>query len=940
MAAQLTPRQLVEVVQGERRERWQKGERVLAETYLQRYPALQTDPECVLEVVYHEVLLREELGEAPQQEEYMQRFPQLTPHLKPLFVVHRALEAGQLGDVSSVETSRHAGLSRTGNAVSAELPTVPGYKILGVLGRGGMGVVFKAVQERLKRVVALKMILAGIHADTRELDRFRAEAEAQARLQHPHIVQIYEVGEAEGRPYLAVEYVDGGNLAGKLDGTPRLPREAAHLVETLARAVHAAHQQNIIHRDLKPANVLLTADGQPKITDFGLAKRLDQQTGQTHSGAIVGTPSYMAPEQAEQKNQKIGPAVDVYALGAILYELLTGRPPFKAATVLETVDLVRSAEPVPPSRLQLKGPRDVETICLKCLQKEPGKRYASAEALADDLRRFQHGESIRARPVPLWEQGLKWAKRRPAAASLLGVCLAAAVGLAVGTGLLLAANERLRAANTAERQARQEADQKRAEADQQKERADANYHQSEENLRGAYDALHTLSAVTENELRSKSGMQPLRQRLSRKVLECFQRLLRQQRNDPEIQFDLALAYHHLGIVIRDIGKLDDALTTQQSVQALLQRLYQQRPDQTRTRANLGAAHFYIGLLQYALGQMDEALHAYQQALAIQKQLVEENPSYPWYQRNVAASNLYIGNVYLTLSQPGEAHRYYEQARVIEERLVREKPKDQFFARFVEQLALNDYYMGLLHNLIGQPSSALRFLNQARARQERLLSEKPGEIWWQLYLAKTDLSLGIVHDNLGQRDEAVRFFNQARAPLEQLVRENSCVTEFQRTLAEVSLNIGNLQREKGQYAEAFDRLEKARAICQQLLQDNPAVTQSQVILADSYTGIGLAQRAQGQSAKALRSLRDSQRVWEKLVHAHPDVPRFRSGLAGVYHELGSLQRTGKQRTEALHSYEQARSMQEALVRECPDIPDYQRALSRTLQDLELTKREGK
>jgi serine/threonine protein kinase len=329
------------------------------------------------------------------------------------------------------------------------VPAVPGYEILDELGRGGMGVVYLARQRGLKRLVALKMILAGAHAGEHVLARFRTEAEAVARLQHPNIVQIYEVGELPGGgegaarlPFFSLEYVDGGSLADRLREAPPPPAEAACLIETLAEAMQAAHRCGIIHRDLKPANVLLQRKSQapnpksqeahrggdldhglspfePKITDFGLAKQLGQEQGQTQSGAVMGTPSYMAPEQAGGKTKEIGPAVDIYSLGAILYELLTGRPPFKAATSLDTVLEVVNKEPVPPSRLNVLLPRDLETICLKCLQKEPARRYASAAELAEDLRRFRTGEPILARPVGRAERLLRWCRRNPAVAALV-----------------------------------------------------------------------------------------------------------------------------------------------------------------------------------------------------------------------------------------------------------------------------------------------------------------------------------------------------------------------------------------------------------------------------------------------------------------------------------------------------------------------------------------
>jgi serine/threonine-protein kinase len=274
---------------------------------------------------------------------------------------------------------------------------VANYEIVGLLGRGGMGVVYKARQSRLDRLVALKMILAGAHAGPDDLVRFRSEAEAVAKLQHPNVVQIYEVGEAGGRPYLSLEFIGGGSLAQKLNGTPLPAPQASVLVETLARAVHLAHLRGVIHRDLKPANVLLTEDGTPKITDFGLAKRLDRETGHTRSGTIMGTPSYMAPEQAGGRVKEITPATDVYALGAILYEMLTGRPPFKAETPIETIYQVLDREPAPPRLLNAKVDRDLEAICLKCLEKDPRHRYPSAQALAEDLAHYQSGEPTSVR---------------------------------------------------------------------------------------------------------------------------------------------------------------------------------------------------------------------------------------------------------------------------------------------------------------------------------------------------------------------------------------------------------------------------------------------------------------------------------------------------------------------------------------------------------------
>jgi tetratricopeptide (TPR) repeat protein len=327
----------------------------------------------------------------------------------------------------------------------AERPDVPGYELLEELGRGGMGVVWKAWQVKAKRVVALKMLLPTVTDRPTYLARAQTEAEALARLRHPNIVQVYEVGEYKGLPFFSQEFVDGGTLAKRIAQTLPPPPEAARLVETLARAMHSAHEVNVIHRDLKPANVLLTvSSGEgaptqaadhwplaaiPKIADFGLAKRLDVELGHTQSGQVMGSPPYMAPEQA-QGQKEIGPAADIYGLGAILYELLTGRPPFKAASIFDTLAQVVANDPVPPRQLNAKAPRDLETICLKCLQKDPSKRYGTADALADDLSRFGRGEPILARPTSLWERGWKWARRHPARAML---ALSLVLGLAALT---------------------------------------------------------------------------------------------------------------------------------------------------------------------------------------------------------------------------------------------------------------------------------------------------------------------------------------------------------------------------------------------------------------------------------------------------------------------------------------------------------------------------
>jgi Protein kinase domain len=384
------------------------------------------DSSSELSLVFGEFLTRRRRGESPTIDEYCQRYPNLAEQLRRHVRLYDAL--GEMFPSTGPEI----------NPTLAEetiLPNIAGYEVEAVLGHGGAGVVFRARDLRLGRPVAIKMLLAGAYAGPTELARFQLEAEAVAGLCHANVVQIYEVGENNGRPYFTMELVDGGNLAQKIAGTPQPIRWAAELIASLSEAVSVAHRSGIIHRDLKPGNILLGADGTPKISDFGLARRLKGEGALTWTGDALGTPSYMAPEQANATVGPVGPGTDVYGLGAVLYELLAGRPPFRAGTALETIQQVLSLDPIPPSRSNPKVPRDLETVCLKCLQKEPQRRYSSAAALAEDLRRFLLGRVVEARPVSPLERAGKWIRRNRWVA---GLGTATLLALAVGTVTSLA----------------------------------------------------------------------------------------------------------------------------------------------------------------------------------------------------------------------------------------------------------------------------------------------------------------------------------------------------------------------------------------------------------------------------------------------------------------------------------------------------------------------
>ena len=405
------------------------------EHYLARYPELSSPSGGLAELVGAEYRIRRIWGDRPDLGECLGRFPALAQVLPDhLGRIDDEIAREYLGQGSDSEARpMAAAVPNVRSEASGEL-IVEGLEILGELGRGGMGVVSKARDVRLGRLVALKTIYETQRAAPEALERFRLEAQAVARLDHHNIVQIHEVGEQRGRPYVVLEYVAGGSLEVRLKENPLAPRQAAELVATLAVAVDAVHRAGIIHRDLKPSNILMAVDGTPKVSDFGLAKLLDEDSARTASGELLGSPCYMAPEQAAGHARQVGRGTDVYALGVILFEALTGRPPFLGQSRQETLNLIMSTDPVPPRRLRPEVPRDLDAICLKCLEKDPRHRYATAADLAADLRRYLAGATVQARPVGPTGRLWRWCRRNP---KLAGLAAALFLAFALGTPALL-----------------------------------------------------------------------------------------------------------------------------------------------------------------------------------------------------------------------------------------------------------------------------------------------------------------------------------------------------------------------------------------------------------------------------------------------------------------------------------------------------------------------
>ncbi len=451
------------------RARWQKEGRWSVEQILVAEPRWRDKPDMILDLVYLETELRRSAGDAPTVAEYLSRFPTIGDKILDLFAIDDFVETPHhQQDSANDETQDFGGNSLeglvphsdgdqtspdplgnpSGNAqithTNLRLPAIDGYEILGEIARGGMGVVFKAKQIKLNRIVAVKVILPGQLASPDAIDRFYTEAQAAACLDHPGIVPIFEVDEAHGVHYFSMGYIEGQNLADLVAKGPMPQREAARLVEAISEAVQYAHDRKIIHRDLKPRNILLTSTGEPKVSDFGLAKQIEADHELTASGQIMGTPSYMPPEQALGKLDLVGPRSDVYSIGAILYTLLTGRPPFQATSFVDTLRDVIETPPIAPRVLNRRVDRDLETICLKCLEKLPEHRYPTAKEVAAELRRYQDGEPIRARRLGMMGRSWRWARRHPQfVGATLAIVLLAVIASFAGVAIWRSERDRV-----------------------------------------------------------------------------------------------------------------------------------------------------------------------------------------------------------------------------------------------------------------------------------------------------------------------------------------------------------------------------------------------------------------------------------------------------------------------------------------------------------------
>lgn len=935
------PRELAAVLRMDQCDRWSSGDRVPAESYFDAYPSLWAEADCTFELIYSEFLLREERGEEPTVHEYIGRFPEHGARLRMQIELHSAIDdLGPAGreTASCADSDGPLSLSDTRASGARPLPAIPGYEILGLLGRGAMGIVYRARQMRLNRLVALKMLLAGEFAHREHLARFRAEAEAAARLHHPNIVQIYDLGEHDGLPFLSLEYIEGGTLAEWLTEGPLAPRDAARLIATLARAIEFAHQRGIVHRDLKPANILLSSTneggskevGAPpagpqqrlsasaaKIADFGLAKLVREgQSTQTDAGALLGTPNYMSPEQASGQVQNIGPAADIYALGAILYELLAGQPPFQAPSIIETLQLVLLSEPAAVPRLQ---PRDLATICLKCLQKDQHKRYSSAGDLAEDLERFLADQPIRARRITLWETGWRWRRRNPVTAGLMGFVAALLLLLAGGatTTALWLGRERdaaLRNYKSAEKQ-RERAEASEKDAKTKAALAKAAQEEAHENLKDARAAVDQMLTSVADRLVAVPQMEQVRRELLEDALKFYQKVLEKKGDDPVLRQDTAWAFRRLAVIQRGLGQLVEAEQSYRMYFAMFEELQAQAPLEPSTRASLVRAHTFFAALRLELGDREEHEEHLRQAVRIAEDLVQEFPKDP-----ICGDALVNANIHLITQ-------------------IRHPPdQEEELLRRNLTLTKAPHLVGSIHLQLGhlrvrqeRYAEAVKEFLKSLEVFESIASASPS--WWsaQYDLGSVLLYLADAVAADGQGEKAEALYQRATAILDKVATDYPGFHHYRAFQAVAHYHYANFLKKLERTADAENGYRRAVALYEKLAADFATIPAYQQIAFDQRLELGRFLVAAGQAYDAQQIDGEAVALSGKRMADFPTRLQHWQGLVRSHIELGRLlERSGKT-PAAEEAFGQAMVISEKLEAEHGGNPDYRREVARSHMD---------
>ena len=855
--------QLVDDLCDEFEARWKSGKPPRIEDFL-GHVSDEHRGELLAHLLAIEVHWRTRNAESPSPEEYTRRFPRDRETVEDAFAAppehpgatKASAETIVLPEVAPT-TSFPANARRLGH-----------YQLVEELGRGGMGVVYRAWQESADRYVALKLIrkdrleLLPPDRQVSVIQRFEHEAQAAGRIEHDHIVPVYEVGQIDGEHFYSMRYVDGQSLNDLLKTGPLDGRKAAAYLEPVARAVHEAHLHGILHRDLKPQNILI--DGKTDralVVDFGLAKLAEGAEGMTEAGDVMGTPSYMSPEQAKD-SASVTAKSDVYGLGATLYHAVVGHPPFQSATVLETIRQVVDEAPVAPRQSDPRIDLDLDTICLKCLEKNPAQRYASAEALADELRRYLNHEPIEARPLGVAGRTVRWCRRYPVVASLLCctllffvvALLAGAIGY-VQTRAALAVSE-----------------------------------QNYQRARGTVDWFFTR--VSEESLLDQPGLQPLRRELLEQALKYYEQFVKERADDPTARDELAANAYRLGRISEQLGSIDDAENWYRRAIAIQEELLAERPGDPSLTAALGDTLNAMGEIFLTRRDLGQARTFYERAVRVRKQLALTVPEDSERERKLANSLMNLGVVARESQLEEEARSRFLEAQNHRYEILKRDPEN---VRTRRDLAMGCYNLANLYTS-QEPmdtSEALQNLEEAFRLFEQLLAAQPNDLTCNYRTAVTARLYGDLLCHLGRVSDARPSYQRALDLMRHLAYLNPDVPDYRQQLAGVEMNLALTLDNRADTAACFN---EARQILEDLTAGYPENPDYRRDLAATICAMGNLTAEEGETDAALQLVRQAQAHFEQLCHDYPERAEYARLLKKVEMQRASLEGSRKRDDE--------------------------------------------